>query len=602
MRRMPFPSLASILVLCLAARAEDIATADPFVEGMKALRAKDLDGAIRHLGAVPEESSNFSRAMITLGQEVYGRLREEPEKGVPYLERAYGKAHDDMEVVKAYIDILVLSGKAFPTARPERAHAAEPKPEFKALTSDFEHLASSPKIAKAKLEEDLDFLELRLEHCYSYTERRGIDYKGALDAVRASLADETPLAVFALRTSMLFCLFGDAHTKFNIAVGSLLPRGYAPFTAGSHQGRVFIHSPGRNAFIDSECPFLVKMDGVPIEKWLQASNPIIPQGSPHFVHDKQLESLLFINYLRQGLGLSVKEEVQLDLESPDRKQSRSMTVKVEATPIRRKGFTYMDTGRVGEFGYLRIPSMRYEPAFLEDLNERMEGFKDTSGLIIDVRDNSGGSQDTLKTLLPYFLKPEDPMRIVNVAAYRLPVKLPRPNPAGFLGLHGRSLHPPTSKVWSPDEREQIHGFLESFRPSWTLPAGKFSDWHVMAVHPRSNPRAYRYEAHVCVLSNAGSFSATDNFLGGLKGLPNVTLVGTPSGGGSGRMQYYKMPNSKLPFTLSQMASYSRTGVLYDSNGVAPDVIVEAMPEDHIGKGDAVLDAALKILREKKNAP
>ena len=368
MLRMPFPSLVSILVLCVMARGEDGASADAFIEGMKALRAKDVDGALRHLGAVPEDSGHFSRAMIILGHDVYGRMLEQPEKGVPYLERAYKRAPDDMEVVKAYIDILVLSGKAFPTARPERAHPAEPKPEFKALCRDFEHLASSPRIPRAKLEEDLDYLELRLENCYSYVDRRGIDYRGALDAVRASLAEETPIAVFALRTSMLFCLFGDAHTAFALSVGSLLPRGYAPFNAGSRQGRIFVHSPGRTAFINPECPFLVKLDGVPIEKWLQAANPIIPQGSPQFVQDKQLESLLLINYLRRELGLPVKEEVQR-------------------------------------------------------------------------------------------------------------------------------------------------------------------------------------------------------------------------------------------FTLSQMASFSRTGTLYDGNGVAPDVLVEAMPEDHIGKGDAVLDAALKILREKKtNAP
>ncbi|MBI4607154.1 MAG: hypothetical protein HY721_34760 [Planctomycetes bacterium] len=62
-----------------------------------------------------------------------------------------------------------------------------------------------------------------------------------------------------------------------------------------------------------------------------------------------------------------------------------------------------------------------------------------------------------------------------------------------------------------------------------------------------------------------------------------------------------MPNSRLRFTLSQMASYSRTGQLYDAHGVQPDVLVEPAPEDHLGKGDAVLDAALKVLGERQKS-
>ncbi len=79
-----------------------------------------------------------------------------------------------------------------------------------------------------------------------------------------------------------------------------------------------------------------------------------------------------------------------------------------------------------------------------------------------MRGNGGGSQDTLKTLLPYFLEPGSPMKIINVAAYRMPIDLPKPNPSGFLGLYGRGLHPAASPVWS--ESKHRH-------PADTLPNG-----------------------------------------------------------------------------------------------------------------------------------
>ena len=189
------------------------------------------------------------------------------------------------------------------------------------------------------------------------------------------------------------------------------------------------------------------------------------------------------------------------------------------------------------------------------------------------------------------------MKVINVAAYRVPFKLSKPNPAGFLGLGGRSLHPVTSKVWTPEQRIEIREFLKSFRPSWKVPLEKFSDWHVMAVHRSANRVAYHYDKPVCVLLNAGSFSATDNFLGALKNHPNVTLMGTPSGGGSGRMHEYRLPNTGVSVILCQMASFSASGQSYDGHGVHPDVFHEAVPDDVMGKSDTLLRMALERLRQ-----
>jgi len=176
-------------------------------------------------------------------------------------------------------------------------------------------------------------------------------------------------------------------------------------------------------------------------------------------------------------------------------------------------------------GYLRIAQMENGERFIASLNELMTKFADTRGLIIDVRGNGGGTQDAIKTILPWLMKPGSPMKIINIAAYRLPVPLPQPNRSGFLGLFGRGLHPVTSKVWTPPQASQIHS------------------------------------------------SATDNFLGALKGHPGVTLMGTASGGGSGRMASYVLPNSGLSMTLCQMASFATTGLTYDGNGVVPDIVM-----------------------------
>ena len=122
----------------------------------------------------------------------------------------------------------------------------------------------------------------------------------------------------------------------------------------------------------------------------------------------------------------------------------------------------------------------------------------------------------------------------------------------------------------------------------------------MGISAAGNPRAYRYTNQIVVLMDSGCFSATDNFLGALKGLPDVTLLGTASGGGSGRMTVFTLPSSRIPLSVCQMASFRANGDLFDGRGVAPDVVLRPRPEDFLrDQGDSVLDAALVRLRKSQ---
>ncbi|MCP4614694.1 MAG: hypothetical protein GY845_38935 [Planctomycetes bacterium] len=65
----------------------------------------------------------------------------------------------------------------------------------------------------------------------------------------------------------------------------------------------------------------------------------------------------------------------------------------------------------------------------------------------------------------------------------------------------------------------------------------------------------------------------------------------PSGGGSGCSRDYRLRNSHIRVHLSSMVSFQPNGKLYDGNGIQPDVIIEPIPIDFIGKTDSLLDAA-----------
>jgi C-terminal processing protease CtpA/Prc len=99
------------------------------------------------------------------------------------------------------------------------------------------------------------------------------------------------------------------------------------------------------------------------------------------------------------------------------------------------------------------------------------------------------------------------------------------------------------------------------------------------------------------------FSATDIFLAGLKGWRNITLVGTPSGGGSARIEAARLSSVPISLRLGSMVSYMPSGQLFDGNGVQPDVLVEPSPEFLIGGADNVLAQAIDTIRGRsKPAP
>jgi C-terminal processing protease CtpA/Prc len=241
-------------------------------------------------------------------------------------------------------------------------------------------------------------------------------------------------------------------------------------------------------------------------------------------------------------------------------------------------------------GYLRLGEM--DEVAVEEVATWMPRFASTRGLIVDVRGNTGGSRDALRALFPYLMSAGDPPRVVNAAKYRLHPQRGEDHLGG-----SRYMFRADSPQWTPAEREAIARFRETFEPQWTPPAEEFSDWHYLVMSREMNPGAFTYGRPVVVLLDENAFSATDIFLSAMKGWPGVTLVGTPSGGGSARTESFLLPLSGLEVTLGSMASFQWTGQLYDGNGIHPDVLVYPDAEYFIEGGrDNVLDRALELLR------
>lgn len=209
--------------------------------------------------------------------------------------------------------------------------------------------------------------------------------------------------------------------------------------------------------------------------------------------------------------------------------------------LQRGGITYaMFQDSVG---YLRYPSFAY-PVGENTLDWALMLLGDCHGLIIDIRDNGGGNISEVETFVRRFID----RRIT----------------AGYIqhktGPGHNDFSEPFAFYYDP---------ADSYRISWRKP--------------------------VVLLTNRSTFSAANNFASIMASLPQVTLVGDRTGGGSG------MPfSSEIPCGWSIRFSSSP---VYDpemrltENGVEPDIHVDLDPEAALQGRDTMLDRAIQYLND-----
>ncbi|MDC3378767.1 S41 family peptidase [Planctomycetota bacterium] len=440
---------------------------------------------------------------------------------------------------------------------------------------------------------DLGELESALRDHFSYRDLKGVDVAAACNAVRASVSNGINQNDFALQLMKLMAIFGDGHSAVDVSLGRLFPRSYAPFLVGVCGERFAAFRGDRSALLDAEHPYLVEIDGRPLAEWLEAAGRIEAQGSPAFVRTHASRNLRYLAWLRLELGVEPLPTVSVTLAN-----AAGGTVQAELRLTSDKPIygewpdTESDT-LAGRVGYLRIASMEGDRAFLRDLEREFKRFRRAKALVIDVRGNGGGTRDALRLLFPYLMARDEAPAVVNVAAARIRAGADPDAPEGY--LENRSLWPAASREWGDTEREAVEAFAAGFTPSWQPAAGDFSGWHYFAVQSAGR-RGFHFDAPVVVLMDGYCFSATDIFLGALETRGNVTLMGTASGGGSGRSRGYDLRNSGLEVRLSSMISFRPDGSLYDGVGIAPDVVVDRIPTDYLRRGtDTQLQAALEHL-------
>ncbi len=104
----------------------------------------------------------------------------------------------------------------------------------------------------------------------------------------------------------------------------------------------------------------------------------------------------------------------------------------------------------------------------------------------------------------------------------------------------------------------------------------------------------RYQKPVVVLTNRGCYSATNEFVSIMKYAPQTTIIGDKTGGGSGIPFSSELPNGwSVRFSASPLFNAEKEHIEF---GIEPDIFVSMSQSDKERNRDTVIEKARELLK------
>ena len=471
-------------------------------------------------------------------------------------------------------------------------------------------------LSKTEIENDLRLLDDILQNKSSYQGLNGYAYKKDFSKYLNTIEDKKITQFeFGLFLAKTIGAIGDRHSyikDYDIRDSLYLTLAFAPF-----KDKVLVldydKANKEYKFWNSEFPYLHSINNIPIEKILPeilVGDILAPKESYATNAVRELRDIETVfrrlnvelpNPLPITLSNEIATKKEIDVQLVGGKnRARLWDERFYSKTFRVKEEQYNDKEFIDRFfslknniGYIQIGEMiekERAPKFFEFLNEYMTKAKSSDALIIDVRDNGGGTRDLIQELAGYFVHP-DSIYVVNATKQR--GKLPL-NEELKEALHSRYLY----SIDELDIREQnaVDKFMTSFIPIYDLSNERFSAFHYYILNGQKITKdKFHYNRPIYILGNERSFSAASVLVSVFKGLPNIKIVGVNTDGSSGNSQRFELPNSELRGKISTMVSYQKNGQILDGIGTKPDIEVKRNLDQIFLKEDYQLNRLLEII-------
>ncbi|WP_046758730.1 S41 family peptidase [Kordia jejudonensis] len=290
----------------------------------------------------------------------------------------------------------------------------------------------------------------------------------------------------------------------------------------------------------------------------------------HSVRDFEIVELWGKTYIRAGSGAILLKR-NLPQQKPDEDIERYYNFMYAKKPLIEK----VSDNTV----LLKIPSFNYSnKKYIDSLLKSNDNLiKNTENLIIDVRYNGGGDDNSYEKIKPYLYT--NPIRKVG-AAY-LSTELNNKRMVDFMN----------DPDWSDDDKKWAKEGLQKLNKH----IGEFVNLNESIVSIDTLKKVYPNPKNVAIIINRFCGSTTEQFLLEVKQSKKVKLVGTTTAGvlDISNMYYVISPSKEFKLWYGLSKSYRIPEMTIDGKGIQPDYYF-----DKTIKPYEWIDKTIEILNHK----
>lgn len=209
---------------------------------------------------------------------------------------------------------------------------------------------------------------------------------------------------------------------------------------------------------------------------------------------------------------------------------------------------------------MRIPSFSHSEKKLIDsvINANKHIITSTENLIIDLRNNGGGSDESFENILPFIYT--NPIRTVGVELLSTPLNNQR-----MVDLMNDPDYSEEDKKWAKESLEKLNQHI-----------GEFVNLESTTVVIDKLDTIYPYPKNVGIIINKNNGSTTEQFLLAAKQSKKVKLFGTTTIGvlDISNMYLINSPCNDLKLGYSLSRSMRIPDMTIDNKGIQPDYYID----------------------------
>lgn len=437
----------------------------------------------------------------------------------------------------------------------------------------------APVYSPGQLQEDFQIFRSALVEAhaglYRYTPRTDMD--AALDKAGAGIRKEMTELEFFRYLYPLLAKVQDGHTKLHRQGRpddwyAFYQTGLFPLRLYFRDGRAFVIGGSIEAGAE-----ILRVNGRSMEEIItKLSGNILADGSSHSAKLRELDQF-FPGYYATFFGPKAAFEIQYKEVMGKRVTVTIPAINAEQlyknpapdTPAFKLAWPAPKTALLRISGFHEMPG--FLPAAFAEIRS-----KGAERLIIDLRDNEGGTDKLGLQLLSYLAsRPFSYYQKLTVAG------------VGPYSFAAHATFPPELEFLKQYVVKQGDEYLFTAKEGLGM----------------QQPSAQNgFHGKVCILQNGRSFSVSGEFAAAARGL-GIKTIGEEGGAGrkgntSGGFAIVTLPNTKLTMAVPLLGYYMEAGTANVTGGVPADVTVLPSANDILVKRDVVLEKAMEILSGK----